>query len=308
MAQLSDTVINGDLRISGQVSGGDIMAGSLADYNSTSSPIYLGYGNDSLTSASWLAGYTNVDSGMALKDISIGNVGVAYASHIGSSDSHPAIGATNRPVFVNGSGKVTAMSGGVGSDRKSLVYISNGNIQKSAVSKGNGNLPVYISNGEIKECAYQIDKRRFYWPPLPSFEESSQFSLYWVAPQSGGLVPAKYTPFTYYHGDDGRDILITYMFSNQANDGYALLNVDFISGNENNPDYHYRVHSIPVPGIGSATLTALLPEAWFLDSSTGDWREVKLLLSVEYQEASVGGMCGRFTGYVCQTKIYLDPR
>lgn len=307
MAQLSDTIINGDLRISGQVSGGNIMAGSLADYNSTSNPIYFGYGTESMTSASWLAGYTNVDSGMALKDISISNVGVAYASHIGSRDSHPAIGATNRPVYVNSSGKVTAMSGNAGTDRKSLVYISGGSIQKSLANKGNGNLPVYISNGEIKECAYQIDKRRFYYQPVPSFEESSTFTLNWVTPQSGGLHPIKNIPFTYYH-NEGRDLLVSYMFTNQANDGYALLNIDFISGNENNPDYHYRVHSIPVPGLGSATLTALIPEVWFLDSSTGDWREVSLLLSVEYQESSSGGICGSFSGFVCQTRMFLDPR
>ena len=310
MAQLSDTVINGDLRISGQLYGGNVMAASLADYNSTSSPIYFGYGNDTPTDTSYLAGYTNVTSGMALKDISTGNVGVGYASHIGTKSSHPAIGGTNIPVYVNSDGSVTASLGNVGTDGKSLVYVNNGVIQKSGVTKGSPNLPVYISNGEVKECAYQIDKRQFYYYPAPYFTQSSQFSLFWAYDQAGGgLTQATYTPFTYVRDEYQRDRLVTYMFSNEANDEYAIFNLDFVSYYNTSPKYHHQLHSIVIPELGCGTITAIIKDAWFWDSAHSDWYEnIQLLLSVDYRTSSQGGICGSFTGYASQNVILLDPR
>ena len=311
MAQLSDTVINGDLRISGQLYGGNVMAASLADYNSTSSPIYFGYGNDTPTDTSYLAGYTNVTSGMALKDISTGNVGVGYASHIGSRSSHPAIGGTNIPVYVNSSGEVTASLGNVGADGKSLVYINNGVIQKSGVTKGNPNLPVYISNGEVKECAYQIDKRNFYLDTTSNPQQSAKFRVYWASTTgSSSRLQFTHIPFTYGF-EEGRDMLVTYTFSNEANDEYVIFNLDFISVYNNANVYHHQLHSIVVPELGCATITACIKEDWFWrNRSTGDlYDDVKLLISNDYRESSsTGNTIGMFDGYAWQTAIYLDPR
>lgn len=81
-----------------------------------------------------------------------------YAQKIGTSSSHPSVGSSVRPVYVDGDGKVTASTGNVGQDSDGgatkwakPIFMQNGVLTVMSGNAGNHYSPVFMLNGEIRQ-------------------------------------------------------------------------------------------------------------------------------------------------------------
>lgn len=78
-----------------------------------------------------------------------------YATKIGTSTSHPAIGSSTKPVYVNSNGTVTASTSTVGGATKP-VYMNSGTITASTSTVGGSAKPIYMSSGTITASSSTI--------------------------------------------------------------------------------------------------------------------------------------------------------
>ena len=85
-----------------------------------------------------------------ISEVTVNNV--EFASKVGSASSHPAIGADDKPVYVNSNGVVTASNASKGSNVKP-IYMDGGQITESTANVGgvveSGIKPIYVNSGEL---------------------------------------------------------------------------------------------------------------------------------------------------------------
>ena len=258
MAQLGDTEVEGDIRVTGTSRGGEPMAIAVKDYGDTSSQIRAGWTGDPLSSVTYLAGYQSSTAGVLIKDIHYSNVGVGYASHIGHPSAHPQVGSSTKPIWVNSNGAISESVATYGSATK-MMYMSSGTFTNSNASVGDSTHPVYLSGGSFAQGSMTLNNYTGY-----TFENNMSSS------ETINLNSDDWqTVYTLSHVT-GKDRVMFITFCNYLHGGNSGLNIQFV-GYQNT--VRGSIGPLAMPTVGTADRCVVIPESWHAASGSS-WANV----------------------------------
>jgi hypothetical protein len=266
MAQLNDTNINGNLRVTGQMYGGHIQAESVADYTDGTSPIKIGWSGSSLSSTERLAAYS-MGNKVCIRDIHVDDVSVGYAGKYGTVSSHPQVGASNRPLYVNSNGNFTPLTASAGANNR-LIYMSGGELLTSSQNVGDSTHPVYMNAGTFTQCTSSASTAIGY-----TMEYSNlQTPVY-------TLTSTFTTVFAVEHVT-GFDRLAYFTVSNTRNAGNSTLRVELLNATSGtipvigDRTYYY----CNMPSYGSTAFSLLITESMH-STGSGGWGALYIQLA-----------------------------
>ena len=266
MAQLTDTNINGNLRVTGKMYGGNIIAESVADYVDGTSPIKIGWTGSALSSTTYLGAYSTSGSRTLLRAMNVDDVSVGYAGSYGTLTSHPQIGASNRPLYVNSSGNFTPLTASAGGNNR-LLYMSSGQLLSSSQGAGDSTHPVYMKNGTFTQCSASASTAIGY---------TLEYNM--LGTPSYNLTSSYTTVFVVDHVTDF-DRLAYFTVSNTKNAGNTTLRVRY----RNAVDGSIKAigglvdYTINVPSYGTTSFGILMTEIWH--STSSGWGSIQVQLS-----------------------------
>ena len=262
MAQLTDTNINGNLRVTGKMYGGNIIAESVADYVDGTSPIKIGWTGSALSSTTYLGAYSTSGSRTLLRAMNVDDVSVGYAGSYGTLTSHPQIGASNKPLYVNSSGNFTPLTASAGGNNR-LLYMSSGQLLSASGSAGDSTHPVYMRNGTFTQCSASASTAIGYTVEY-NMLQSPAFTL----------TTSLTTIFTFEH-ITGFDRLVYFTVSNTKNAGNSTLVTSFY--NPTAGTYKAGSYYGNVPSYGTTSFCVVIPEEFHQAGSS--WGPVQMKLS-----------------------------
>lgn len=268
MAQLNDTNINGNLRVTGQMYGGHVMAESVADYIDGASPIKIGWTGSSLSSTERLAAYASGNK-ICIRDIHVDDVSVGYAGKYGTLTNHPQVGASNKPLYVNSSGNFTPLTASAGANNR-LLYMSDGALQSSSENVGDSTHPVYMKTGTITQCTSSASTAIGYTMEYNNLQTPAY------------TLTSTYTTVFSVEHVTGFDRMAYFTVSNTKNSGNSTLLVRLLNGTSGtisvigDRSYYY----CNVPSYGSTAFSLLITESMH-STSTGGWGVLNIQLATQ---------------------------